>query len=190
MKIEEKNTWNQSVTAKKKGRKFQNLGIIELKIKKNKKHFFPYYQKIIILLRLRKNQSLSSYEKIADSSTWFFYCCFFCLVLCLPLFFWAIFGKTWLCYYSTIITTYYYYYMLMCNLCSMHIKSRFEYKKKAPLPPKSNYYVKCQNTPNFAQCTKLLSIPLKTKTKKKSKTNALPLYTYRRNNCSVMIFYK
>lgn len=56
----------------------------------------------------------------------------------------------------------------MCNLCSMHIKSRFEYKK-APLPPKSSY-VKCQNTPNFAQCTKLLSIPLKTKTKKKSKT--------------------
>ena len=149
---------------RKKGRKIKNLGIIELKIKKNT--FFPIIKNHNSITTPKKINPFLPTKKIADSSTWFFYCCFFCLVLCLPLFFWAIFGKSWLCYYSTIITTYYYYYMLMCNLCSMHIKSRFEYKKTPLNPPKSNY-VKCQNTPNFAQCTKLLSTPPQNKNEKK-----------------------
>lgn len=187
-KTRETKVWLQ----KKKGRKIQNLGIIELKNQEKQKNtFFPIIKNHNSITTPKKINPFLPTKKIADSSTWFFYCCFFCLVLCLPLFFWAIFGKTWICYYSTIITTYYYYYMLMCNL---YVFNAYQItfwilKKKAPLPPKSNY-VKCQNTPNFAQCTKLLSIPLKTKTKKKSKTNTLPLYTYRRNNCSVMLFYK
>lgn len=132
-KLKKKNTWNQSVTAKeKKGRKIKNLGIIELKIKKNT--FFPIIKNHNSITTPKKINPFLPTKKIADSSTWFFYCCFFCLVLCLPLFFWAIFGKSWLCYYSTIITTYYYYYMLMCNLCSMHIKSRFEYKSSPESP--------------------------------------------------------
>lgn len=146
---------------RKKGRKIQNLGIIKLKIT-----FFPIIKNHYSITTPKK--SIPFFRR---KNRWFinliFYCCFFCLVLCLPLFFWAIFGKTWLCYYSTIITTYYYYYMLMCNLCSMHIKSRFEYKK-APLPPKSSY-VKCQNTPNFAQCTNYCPYPSKQKRKKSPK---------------------
>lgn len=114
---------------RKKGRKIQNLGIIKLKIT-----FFPIIKNHYSITTPKK--SIPFFRR---KNRWFinliFYCCFFCLVLCLPLFFWAIFGKTWLCYYSTIITTYYYYYMLMCNLCSMHIKSRFEYKKSSPESP-------------------------------------------------------
>lgn len=51
MKIEEKNTWNQSVTAKeKKGRKIKNLGIIEIENQEKQKNtFFPIIKKIIIL---------------------------------------------------------------------------------------------------------------------------------------------
>ena len=57
-----KNTWNQSVTAKgKKGRKIKNLGIIELKIKKNT--FFPIIKNHNSITTPKKNQSLSSDEK-------------------------------------------------------------------------------------------------------------------------------
>jgi len=148
-----------------------------LKIKKNKKHFFPLLSKKSWFYNDSEKKSIPFFrtKKSLIHQPDFFYCCFFCLVLCLPLWlFWAIFGKkTWLCYYSTIITTYYYYYyMLMCNLCSMHIKSRFEYKKKPPLnPPKSNYYVKCQNTtPNFCTVHKTTVHTPQNKNEKKSKT--------------------
>ena len=80
----------------------------------------------------------------------------------------------------------------MCNLCSMHIKSRFEYKKKTPLnPPKSNYYVKCQNTPQFCTVHKTtVHTPQNKNEKKVQNKTPFHLYTYRRNNYSVMIFYK
>lgn len=127
-KTRETKVWLQK---KKKEEKLKTWASSKLKIKKNKKHFFPLLSKKSWFYNDSEKKSIPFFRR---KNRWFinlifFYCCFFCLVLCLPLWlFWAIFGKkTWLCYYSTIITTYYYYYyMLMCNLCSMHIKSRFE----------------------------------------------------------------
>ena len=162
---------------KKKEEKLKTWASSNWKSRKTKNTFFPYYQKNHDSITTPKKKSIPFFrtKKSLIHQPDFFYCCFFCLVLCLPLWlFWAIFGKkTWLCYYSTIITTYYYYYyMLMCNLCSMHIKSRFEYKKKPPLnPPKSNYYVKCQNTtPNFCTVHKTTVHTPQNKNEKKSKT--------------------
>lgn len=103
-------------------------------------------------------------KKSLIKNTWFFfyYCCFFSV---LPIYCFVVFlNNSWQknTHLIMLLDHYYYYnYMLMCNLCSMHIKSHFWRKG----PPSPWTYVNCQKLP-FA----LLSIPLKQNIKSKTYT--------------------
>lgn len=190
-KTRETKVWLQK---KKKEEKLKTWASSKLKIKKNKKTLFSLLSKNHNSLTTpKKNQSLSSDEKIADSSTWFFF-----IVVFSVLFFASHCGffEQFLAKKNLIMLLLDHYYYILLLLLYANVQSVFNayqitfwIKKKLPCPL-NQIIVKCQNTPNFAQCTKILSIPLKTKMKKSPKQNTLPLYTYRRNNCSVMIFYK